>query len=112
MNPKEKNEGDVVSWTHRDSLILVQRLLALGMTDDTGFDWKQLEDDTWGRLFSTHIMQVRWRRLKKKYSKAVEDATLPGASSVPSIGGNGAIRLISRSDRIAREDHRPARAEV
>lgn len=98
------------------TLVTWFRLVALGMTDDTGFDWKQVEDDTWGHLFSTHIMQVRWRRLKAKYQRDHPDLALPGELPPPTQHCKQPGRAdlcvdFFRDGRIAREDCRTNRVQ-
>jgi len=45
-----------------DASILVHKVAALNVRDDSEIDWKRLPDNDWN-LHSAHIIQRRWRAL-------------------------------------------------
>ncbi|KIJ57085.1 hypothetical protein M422DRAFT_149509 [Sphaerobolus stellatus SS14] len=74
-----KTGGDSPRWTRQDAHILVQRLAALDIKDDSEIDWKKIPDETWN-LWSVHILQRRYRTMKnaiKGYEQMPFKGTVP-----------------------------------
>ncbi|KAF6746064.1 hypothetical protein DFP72DRAFT_823432 [Ephemerocybe angulata] len=59
-----KSDGGRPYWSPQDAYILVQRVEALGVNDDTEIDWKILRDHQWN-LWSPHNLQRRWLAMKR-----------------------------------------------
>ncbi|KAJ7129498.1 hypothetical protein C8R44DRAFT_614346 [Mycena epipterygia] len=75
LSKKYKNEGQNPRWSGRDAYILIQKIDALNVRDDTEINWRSLLDSQWN-LWSAHILQRRWLTMKKGI-KGFEDMTHP-----------------------------------
>ncbi|KAG6869327.1 hypothetical protein C0993_000080 [Termitomyces sp. T159_Od127] len=68
-----KTGGRKARWSPQDAYILVHKLTALDVRDDTEIDWKLLLDPVWN-LWSPHTLQRRWLTMKRGI-KGWEDMT-------------------------------------
>ncbi|KAG6911243.1 hypothetical protein DXG01_003110 [Tephrocybe rancida] len=59
-----KAGGKKTRWSPQDAYILVQKVGALDVNDDTEIDWKLLPDPVWN-LWSPHHLQRRWLTMKR-----------------------------------------------
>ncbi|KAF8524606.1 hypothetical protein BU17DRAFT_30066, partial [Hysterangium stoloniferum] len=57
-----KNNGAAARWSKMDASILVHKVGALDVRDDSEINWKELPDKDWN-LHSAHMIQRRWRAL-------------------------------------------------
>ncbi|KAJ7781072.1 hypothetical protein B0H16DRAFT_1658733 [Mycena metata] len=73
LSKKFKTDGATARWGTHDAFILVHKIDALGVRDDTEIDWKSIPDSQWN-LFSAHTVQRRWLTMKKSI-KGFEDMT-------------------------------------
>ncbi|KAJ7682614.1 hypothetical protein DFH06DRAFT_971169 [Mycena polygramma] len=76
LSKKCKTAGDAnPRWGSHDGVVLVHKIDALKVRDDTEIDWKSLPDAQWN-LWSAHTLQRRWLTMKKGI-KGFEDMTHP-----------------------------------
>ncbi|KAG6903479.1 hypothetical protein C0995_005502 [Termitomyces sp. Mi166 len=68
-----KTGGQKTRWSPQDAYILIHKLVALNVRDDTEIDWKLLPDPVWN-LWSPHTLQRRWLTMKRGI-KGWEDMT-------------------------------------
>ncbi|KAF7352633.1 Nucleolar protein [Mycena venus] len=61
---KYKTDGKNPRWSQRDAFILIQKVDALNVRDDTEINWKTIPDSEWN-LWSAHTLQRRWLTMKK-----------------------------------------------
>ncbi|KAI5893379.1 uncharacterized protein SCHCODRAFT_071743 [Schizophyllum commune H4-8] len=59
-----KNADKDVRWGQEDAFILVHKVDALDVRDDTEIDWRSLLDPGWN-IWSPHTLQRRWTTLKR-----------------------------------------------
>ncbi|KAL1747490.1 hypothetical protein HDZ31DRAFT_31905 [Schizophyllum fasciatum] len=59
-----KNADKDKRWSQEDAFILVHKVDALNVRDDTEIDWKILLDPGWN-VWSPHTLQRRWTTLKR-----------------------------------------------
>ncbi|KAJ7284153.1 hypothetical protein C8J57DRAFT_1054674 [Mycena rebaudengoi] len=75
LSRQYKNEGRNLRWSRQDAFILIHKIDALNVRDDSEIDWKKLPDPQWN-YWSAHILQRRWLTMKKGV-KEYEDMTHP-----------------------------------
>ncbi|KAG6854876.1 hypothetical protein C0991_012066 [Blastosporella zonata] len=70
---KDIKAGGKGRWSPEDAYILVHKVGALNVSDDTEIDWKMLPDPVWN-VWSAHHLQRRWITMKRGI-KGWEDMT-------------------------------------
>ncbi|KAG6833913.1 hypothetical protein H0H87_007924 [Tephrocybe sp. NHM501043] len=61
---KDIKAGGKARWGPEDAFILVHKVAALNVNDDTEIDWKLLPDPGWN-IWSAHSLQRRWLTMKR-----------------------------------------------
>ncbi|KAJ7068448.1 hypothetical protein C8F01DRAFT_1336220, partial [Mycena amicta] len=74
LSLKHKAIGAGVRWSNGDAQMLIRKIAALNVRDDTEIDWKTLPERSWN-LWSAHALSRRWSTMKRSV-KGFEDMTM------------------------------------
>ncbi|KAF9055505.1 hypothetical protein BDZ89DRAFT_937914 [Hymenopellis radicata] len=114
LNLSRKNDGQKPRWGNQDAYILVHKLDALQIVDDTEIDWKTIPDAQWN-VWSPHVLQRRWQTMKKSirgheymtHREIMDILKVKKVNSGPSNSSKKRTRKVTSATAIAEGEGRP-----